>query len=222
MGIEKIGEYARQLGLGVPTGIEIEESLGRVSSKEVFEALRADNDPPETWSAGNVLQASIGQLDNKFSPLQLASYTATLANNGTRMKLHLIKEVKDYNLEKTIETIEPVVLNKIEADDEVWDAVREGMISVSRDTTYGSSRYYLGSYPIIVASKTGSPQANGTTDATFICYAPAEDPEIAIAVVIENGASGQKAAPVALSILNEYFGINQEEILEEENNGLLQ
>ena len=221
LGIEKIGEYARQLGLGVPTGIEIEEALGRVSSKEVFEALRANNNPPETWSAGNVLQASIGQLDNKFSPLQLASYTATLANNGTRMKLHLIKEVKDYNLEKTIETIEPVVLNKIEADDEVWDAVREGMISVSRDTSYGSSRYYLGNYPIIVASKTGSPQANGTTDATFICYAPAEDPEIAIAVVIENGASGQKAAPVAVSILNEYFGINQEEEILEENNGLL-
>jgi len=210
LGIDEIGDYARQLGLGVSTGIEIEEATGRVSSPELFEALRAHNDPPETWSAGNVLQASIGQLDNKFTPLQLASYTATLANNGQRMKLHLIKEVKDYNLEETIEVVEPVVLNTVEADEEVWDAVREGMISVSRDTTYGSSRYYLGSYPITVASKTGSPQANGTTDATFICYAPAEDPEIAIAVVIENGSSGQKAAPVALSILNEYFGFSTE------------
>ena len=185
--------------------------MGRVSSPELFEKLRAHNDPPETWSAGNVLQAAIGQLDNKFTPLQLASYTATLANNGTRMKLHLIKEVKDYNLENTIETIEPVVLNTVEADDEVWDAVKEGMVSVSRDTTYGSSRYYLGAYPITVASKTGSPQANGVTNATFICYAPAEDPEIAIAVVIENGASGQKAAPVAVEILDEYFGFNSEE-----------
>lgn len=220
IGIEKIADYANQLGLGVSTGIEIEEALGRVSSPELFEALRANNDPPETWSAGNVLQAAIGQLDNKFSPLQLASYTATLANNGQRMKLHLIKEVKDYNLEETIETVEPVVLNTVEADEEVWDAVREGMISVSRDTTYGSSRYYLGNYPVTVASKTGSPQANGTTDATFICYAPAEDPEIAIAVVIENGASGQKAAPVALEILNEYFGFN-EESENTDNSGLL-
>ncbi len=211
LGIDAIGDYARQLGLGVSTGIEIEEALGRVSSPELFEELRAHNDPPETWSAGNVLQASIGQLDNKFTPLQLASYTATLANNGQRMKLHLIKEVKDYNLEESIEVVEPVVLNTVEADEEVWDAVREGMISVSRDTTYGSSRYYLGAYPITVASKTGSPQANGTTDATFICYAPAEDPEIAIAVVIENGSSGQKAAPVALSILDEYFGFNSDE-----------
>lgn len=211
LGIDLIADYANQLGLGVATGIEIEEALGRVSSPELFEKLRSHNDPPETWSAGNVLQAAIGQLDNKFTPLQLASYTATLANNGTRMKLHLIKEVKDYTLENTIETIEPVVLNTVEADDEVWDAVREGMISVSRDTTYGSSRYYLGNYPITVASKTGSPQANGVTNATFICYAPAEDPEIAIAVVIENGASGQKAAPVAVEILDEYFGFNSEE-----------
>ena len=221
LGIDKIADYANQLGLGVATGIEIEESTGRVSSPELFEALRAHNDPPETWSAGNVLQAAIGQLDNKFTPLQLASYTATLANNGQRMKLHLIREVKDYNLEETIETVEPVVLNTVEADEEVWDAVREGMISVSRDTTYGSSRYYLGAYPITVASKTGSPQANGTTDATFICYAPAEDPEIAIAVVIENGASGQKAAPVALEILNEYFGFHEEEAEALDENGLL-
>ena len=211
LGIDKIADYANRLGLGVPTGIEIEESLGRTSTPELFEKLRSHYEPPETWSAGNVLQAAIGQLDNKFTPLQLASYTATLANNGQRMKLHLIKEVKSYDLKETVETVEPVVLNTVEADEEVWDAVREGMVSVSRDTTYGSSRYYLGAYPITVASKTGSPQSHGTTDATFICYAPAEDPQIAIAVVIENGASGQKAAPVAVEILDEYFGFNQEE-----------
>lgn len=222
LGIEKIADYAKQLGLGVPTGIEIEEALGRVSTPELFEELRANNDPPESWEAGNVIQAAIGQLDHKFTPLQLASYTATLANNGTRMKLHLIKEVKNYTLDETIETVEPVVLNQVEADDEVWDAVREGMTSVSRDTTYGSSRYYLGSYPIVVPSKTGSPQATADkTNATFICYAPADDPEIAIAVVIENGASGQKAAPVALAILNEYFGLNQEEETSQAGTGLL-
>lgn len=222
LGIEKIADYAKQLGLGVPTGIEIEEALGRVSTPELFEELRANNDPPESWEAGNVIQAAIGQLDHKFTPLQLASYTATLANNGTRMKLHLIKEVKNYTLDETIETVEPVVLNQVEADDEVWDAVREGMTSVSRDTTYGSSRYYLGSYPIVVPSKTGSPQATADkTNATFICYAPADDPEIAIAVVIENGASGPKAAPVALAILNEYFGLNQEEETSQAGTGLL-
>ena len=221
LGIDKIADYANRLGLGVPTGIEIEESLGRTSTPELFEKLRSHYDPPETWSAGNVLQAAIGQLDNKFTPLQLASYTATLANNGQRMKLHLIKEVKSYDLKETVETVEPVVLNTVEADEEVWDAVREGMVSVSRDTTYGSSRYYLGAYPITVASKTGSPQSHGTTDATFICYAPAEDPQIAIAVVIENGASGPKAAPVAVEILDEYFGFNQEEESRLPTNALL-
>ena len=222
VGIDKIADYAKQLGLGVATGIEIEESLGRVSTPELFEQLRANNAQAETWSAGNVLQASIGQLDHSFTPLQLASYTATLANNGTRMKLHLIKEVKSYDLTETIETVEPVVLNTVEAEDEVWEAIREGMTSVSRDTTYGSSRYYLGAYEIVVPSKTGSPQVTTEkTNATFICYAPAEDPEIAIAVVIENGASGQKAAPVALSILNEYFGLNEEDFTITDENGLL-
>ena len=221
LGIDKIADYANRLGLGVPTGIEIEESLGRTSTPELFEKLRSHYDPPETWSAGNVLQAAIGQLDNKFTPLQLASYTATLANNGKRMKLHLIKEVKSYDMSETIEIIEPEEMNIVEADAEVWDAVREGMVSVSRDTTYGSSRYYLGAYPITVASKTGSPQSHGTTDATFICYAPAEDPQIAIAVVIENGASGPKAAPVAVEILDEYFGFNQEEESRLPTNALL-
>lgn len=217
LGIEKIGDYAKQLGLGVATGIEIEEAIGRVSSPELFEQLRANNDPPETWSPGNVLQASIGQLDNKFSPLQLAGYTATLANNGQRMKLHLIKEVRDYNSGEVLEEIEPAVLNTVQADDSVWEAVREGMVAVSRDTTYGSARYYFGNYPVTVAAKTGSPQSNGDADATFICYAPAEDPQIAIAVVIEKGASGPKAAPVAKAILDEYFGFNKP--AEEESTG---
>ena len=125
------------------------------------------------------------------------------------MKLSLIKEVKSYNLDETVEIMEPVVLNKVDAEPEVFETVRDGMIQVSRDTVRGSARYYFGDYPITVASKTGSPEASGTTDATFICYAPAEDPEIAVAVVIEQGVSGQKGAPVARAILDEYFGLNQ-------------
>lgn len=208
LGIDKMGQYAKELGLGVPTGIEIDEAEGRVTSPELFEALRAHNTPPEAWSPGNVIQAAIGQLDHKFTPIQMASYVSTLANFGQRMKLHLIKEVKSYDLNETVETVEPVVLNTVEAEPEVWEAIRDGMVLVSRDTTYGSARYYFGDYPVTVASKTGSPEASSTYNATFICYAPAEDPEIAIAVVIEKGASGQKGAPVARAILDEYFGFD--------------
>ncbi len=212
LGIDQIGRYANELGLGVPTGIEIDESKGRVTSPKLFEELRANNKPPETWTPGNVIQASIGQLDHKFTPIQLASYTATLANFGQRMKLHLVKEIRNYNLDKTVEEVEPVVLNKLDVPDGTFETIREGMVKVSRDLKRGSARYFFGDYPITVAAKTGSPEARGSTDATFICYAPAEDPEIAVAVVIENGASGEKCAPVAKAILNEYFGLNDEEM----------
>ncbi len=207
IGIDTFTEYARQLGLGVETGIEIEESTGRVSTPEVFEELRKNNSNPEKWQEGNVLQAAIGQLDNKFTPLQLAVYAATLGNNGVRMKPHLVKSIESYNMDETIEEIEPEVAYIMDVDKEHFETIREGMVLSSHDPVRGSSRYYLGSYPIQVASKTGTPEASAEKlNATFIAYAPAQDPEIALAVVIEDGYSGQKCAPVAKAILDEYFG----------------
>lgn len=209
LGIENMERYANQLGLGVETGIEIGESTGRFSSPATYEALR-EGQPHDPWSDGNVIQAAIGQLDTAFTPLQLAVYTATLANDGARMRAHLVKSVESYNFEETVEEIQPQVLSQVEAPQEAFDAVREGMVRCSRDTVEGSARYYFGTYPITVAAKTGTPQNTGSqNNATFIAYAPAEDPQIAVAVVIENGYSGQKGAPIARAIFDEYFGLNQ-------------
>ena len=197
--------------MGAPTGIELSEVTGHISCPEYYESVR-EGQADSTWTSGNVLQSSIGQLDNAYTPLQMANYTATLANDGTRMRSHLVKSVESYNLEETISTTEPEVLNQVEASQEAFEEVRQGMLRCSRDTTRGSARYYFGDYPIDVAAKTGTPQATGgELDATFIAYAPANDPEIAVAVVVENGYSGQRGAPVAKAIFNEYFGINEDE-----------
>ena len=210
-GIDNIAKYSEQLGMGAPTGIELSEVTGHISCPEYYESVR-EGQADSTWTSGNVLQSSIGQLDNAYTPLQMANYTATLANDGTRMRSHLVKSVESYNLEETVSTTEPEVLNQVEASQEAFEEVRQGMLRCSRDTTRGSARYYFGDYPIDVAAKTGTPQATGgELDATFIAYAPANDPEIAVAVVVENGYSGQRGAPVAKAIFNEYFGINEDE-----------
>lgn len=208
LGIKKMGEYAEQLGLGVETGIEIGEATGHFSSVETYDELRKNQGNYDAWSDGNIVQAAIGQLDNAFSPLQLAQYTGTLANNGKRMKAHLVKTIESYNFEETIQEIEPVVLNEIN-NPGAFDAVKRGMVSSSLPPL-GSARYYFGNYPIKVASKTGTPQNTGANNnATFIAYAPADNPEIAVSVIVENGYSGQKGAPIAKAIFDEYFGLNE-------------
>ena len=152
----------------------------------------------------------------------MANYTATLANNGTRMRSHLVKSIESYNLEETISTVEPEVLNQVEASADDFEQVRQGMIRCATDATRGSARYYFADYPITVAAKTGTPQASGgALDATFIAYAPADDPEIAVAVVVENGYSGQRGAPVARAVFNEYFGLNEEDIQQQNTDGQL-
>lgn len=199
-GIERLVKYATQFGLGQPTGLELPESKGRMASPETRTALGGK------WQAGDILQASIGQSDSQFSPLQLATYTATLANNGERMSAHIIQKLTSYDT-STVEYETPIsVLSSVDADDSVFKAIRDGMVEAS---TTGTARAQFAYYPIKVASKTGTPEnGDGTCDAVFIAYAPANDPEIAVAVVIENGYQGYTAAPVAKAVFDQYFGYN--------------
>lgn len=192
LGIALINQYAQALGLGVPTGIELAEAKG----------TQCD---PDTIYPGDVLQAAIGQLDNGYSPVQLANYCATIARRGVRMKLSLVKSISSYyNWEDTIETHSPEVANVLDVDPEVFDPIFDGMIQATHDVR-GTSYRYLGDYPITIASKTGTPQTHEFPNSTFICFAPAEDPQIAIAVVIEKGWHGYTGAPVARAVLDSYF-----------------
>ena len=200
LGIDTLVDYASQFGLGEPTGIELPEATGHMSSPKYSESVG------EIWNPGDVLQTSIGQSKSLFTPLQLATYTATLANGGVRMKTHLVKSVKSYSLDETVEDIEPEIVVDMGLSETAVSAIRDGMIRASGQNGYsGTSGAYFGNYPISVASKTGTPETTGFPNGTYICYAPADDPQIAVAVVIENGYHGYWGAAVAKAIFDEYF-----------------
>lgn len=200
LGVDTLLDYAKQFGLGEPTGIELPEAIGHMASPAYSESIG------EIWNPGDVLQASIGQGKSLFTPLQLATYTATLANGGVRMKTHLVKSIHTYNLDETVEEIEPEVVVDMDLSDTAVSAIRDGMIRASGQNGYsGTSGAYFGNYPISVASKTGTPETTGYPNGTYICYAPADDPQIAVAVVIENGYHGYWGAAVAKAIFDEYF-----------------
>ena len=153
-----------------------------------------------------------GQLDHGFTPIQLASYTATLASDGQRMQLHLVKSVNGYGSGAVEIKTEPKVVDQVPASPEVFQVVREGMIAASQPG--GTSAQSWIDFPMTVASKTGTPESLDNLTSTYICYMPAEDPEIAIAVVIEDGGQGYTGAPVARKIADQYFfgGIRTETV----------
>ena len=155
------------------------------------------------WYPGDTLQASIGQSDNLFTPLQLANYIATLANGGTRYETHLLKSVKSNVQQKIIEEKEPVVAEKIELKPENHKAVLAGMIDV---TSAGTASATFDKYPIQVAAKTGTAEVGrGSDNAVFVAFAPYDNPQIAVAVVVEHGSHGSDIAIIARDIFDEYF-----------------
>ena len=199
MGIDAIDEYAHALGLGVKTGVETGEATGVIANPEYKEQLL------QLWNPGDVIQAAIGQSDTEVTPLQLASYTATLASRGLRYKTHLVRSVMSYDLSETLYTAEPEILSDLSAYADDFDLVRGGMIA---SATEGTVRSWFGDYPVLVATKTGTPQtgqAEKSNNASFIAFAPADDPEIAVAIVLEQGGHGYYIAPLMKDILDYYF-----------------
>ena len=198
LGIDKIQEYAHLLGLGTDTGLELSNAVGGISGPDRSELLGT------TWQPGNVCQTSIGQMDTAVTPLQLANYVATLANGGTHYSAHLLKEVKSNDYSQVVERYEPQVLNQLDIEPENLAAVTEGMLRV---TTEGSAKTYFADLGVQVAAKTGSAQVSSATEsnALFVAFAPYEDPEIALAIVVEKGGSGSTLANIAAEILEYYF-----------------
>lgn len=186
--------YAEKFGFGEYTGIEIEESKGTLAGRD-----------STSWQAGNTVQAAIGQSDNAFTPLQLATYAATIANDGVRLKTHLVSKITDYERKNTIEDYDnPVEVESCGVSKENLDIVRNAMLDVTRDEN-GTAYSVFGNYKVKVAAKTGTAENSGSDHTTFICYAPFDNPEIAIAVVIEHGARGMYSMQVAKDLLDAYF-----------------
>ena len=199
MGIDLINKYAAMFGLGQSTGIELPEDTGLVASPATSQALG------QQWYDGLLLSAAIGQGDTLCTPLQLANYIATLVNGGTRYEAHLLKTVKSSDYSQVILEKEPEALDTIDISRENLDTVKYGIYLLG---TEGSVASYFKDLPVTVGAKTGTAQVGSETaesNAVFVCFAPYEDPEIAIALVVEHGGSGTSVAAIAADILAAYF-----------------
>ena len=196
-GIKTLQAYASKFGLGEYTGIEIAEKKGWMAGPDTSAHF------DQTWYEGNTMFAAIGQENSQFTPLQIANYIATLANGGKHYKAHLLKEVKSSDYSRVTETYQPELLDSIDIDQSALDAVRRGMYNLSQTS---SMARYFSSLPVKVGCKTGTAQvAAKTANAVFVCFAPYDDPQIALCLVAEQGASGSSLAQLAAGILAQYF-----------------
>lgn len=195
-GIKKLDEYATAFGLGQSTGIEIGDVSGVLASPEWAEAHDRE------WTDGQTITAAIGQSYNLFTPLQLANYVATLVSGGEHYEAHLLKNVKSYDNSRVIDVYGKRPLNDLNISDSTMAAVTKGM----HDLTYDSLRSAFSRCVVEAGAKTGSAQV-GTdiANGTFVAYAPYDDPEIAIAIVVEKGGSGSLLANAAVDIINAWF-----------------
>ena len=206
MGIEKIDKWVKYFGLGEYTGIDLGgEAKGTRSNKE-FHYKNFD------YQWGSVLTAfsSIGQLYNSYTPLQLANYTSAIANGGKRYTPYVIKKVVSADGKVVMER--KPEYEQIPVKKETLDAIKQGMLAVA-NSTEGTADIVFRDFPYKVAGKTGTAEydPNHSNNGVFICFAPAEKPEIAVAVVIERGVFGYYAAEVARDIMTEYFKLNDKD-----------
>ena len=201
MGIDIIDEYASMFGLGQKTGIEINgEKTGRVAGPAASEALGQE------WYDGLLLSAAIGQGTTECTPIQLANYIVTLVNGGNRYPVHLLKTVKTSDYSQVVEEYSAEPLDSINISEENLETVKEGMGLMASE---GSVAKYFKDLPVKVGAKTGTAQVGSATaesNAVFVCFAPYDDPEIAISIVVERGGSGTELGAIAADIVSAYFG----------------
>jgi len=172
------------------------------------------------WNITDTLNVTIGQGQNAYTPVQIANYIATIANGGYKNKLTLINSIKNYDNSQTLYERE-VASERIDLNNyENLEHVKLGMRKV---VTEGSVKSIFKDFPISVAAKTGTAQRSGINPVTgdtydeyawFVAFAPYEDPEIAISIVLFQGGSGGYAAPIAREIIAEYFGLNDTNVEE--------
>lgn len=190
--------YAYKLGLGQRTGVEVSEAVGRLTTKS-----------DSNYMASLDVQAAIGQGNTVVSPIQLATYAATLANNGTRYRTHFVEAILDTNTGEVLSETKPEVMDVIEGTGNTFELVRQGMKQVP-STISGK----ISSYPVPIACKSGTPQRSETyapgkhyLNAMMVAYLPADDPQIAIGISIEYGGYGARTGDLVVDIANAYFAL---------------
>lgn len=207
LSIETIDATAKGLGLGEPTGVELSEtSRSHRANPETRLKLYGEDDERSKWYPGNKILASIGQDENRFTPMQLAVYTATLANRGTRYAATFLSRVVSSDYSTVIRESTPTVMSTMAISEEAYSAVYEGMLKV---TTEGTAASYFRQWDsdIAVCGKTGTAEhgSGGSNNGSFVCFAPAENPQIAIAVYGEKAGQGGNLSKIAQAIMDVYF-----------------
>lgn len=194
LGVDTFSAMAEQLGLAQPTGVEVPEAEGRLTWST-----------DENYQAGLTLMAAIGQGNTAVTPAQLAVYAATLATGGQRPTLHFADRALQPATGQTVWQYEPS-FTTVPGGETVFGPIRDGMKRMAQ------TNRYLREAPVVCAAKTGSPQLadtlpNGThyVNSVLIGYAPADDPQIAVAVVLEYGGGGANATPVLRAVLDAWF-----------------
>ena len=199
---------AKALGLGEPTGVELKEYLG-YRANEQTKATLYKGDNKRFYKADQIL-AAIGQSDNRFTPIQLAVYTATLANKGTRYKATFLNRVVSADYRQLLEESIPAVASQLNISDDAYKAYSEGMYNVAHNRDGTADTVFM-NYPIKIAAKTGTAQNGGDLpdNGAFVCYAPFDKPQIAIAIYGEKAGHGSDLATIAKAILDVYFSVGE-------------
>ena len=227
MGIDVLDKYAEYFGLGTKTGIELPgEVSGTLASKEYVKSINSN------WNPGDTINAAIGQGYNKFTPLQMTKYISMIANGGNNIDVSIIKTIqKPDGTEVSKEEINDFVNKKLGLNDntqsedininaEYLKAIKEGMKSVTSGES-GTASVRFKDFNIKVGGKTGSAEAGkdknnkDIVNAWFAAFAPYDDPEIAIVVMVENGGHGNYTAEAVRNIMAEYFGMNTQNVTED-------
>lgn len=204
LGVDDLGKFAANFGLGEYSGIELVEAKGNMSNQ----ANHMDYAGTE-WRIGDTLQAAIGQSDSVFTPIQMAEYCATVANSGTRYSASILKSIRNYDYSEKLYDREPTVMSTVESAEYNWAAVHEGMWQVLNDYINEKNVNVWVDCQWRVAGKTGTAQKGEgiQNDGIFMCYAPYKDPEVAIFVAVERGGAGADVQFIARHIMDAYITI---------------
>ena len=220
MGIENLDKYATYFGLGTKTGVQLpSETSGMLASKD------SAKNAGITWGPGQAINAAIGQGLNEFTPLQMAKYISMLANGGNSIDVSIVKSVSNQNGTEVLKNELDEYINdrlklngeekeNLEIKQENLDAVLEGMRSVTYESG-GTAYNIFKDFNIGVGGKTGSAEAGANVNAWFVGFAPYDDPEIAVVLMVENGGHGNYTAEAVRKIMAEYFGMNAQNIYED-------
>ena len=207
LSINVLDGVAKKMGLGEPTGVELAEDVGQRANREVKKALYIGFD--SGWFTADQILAAIGQSINRFTPMQLCVYATTLANRGVRRQATFMNRVVSADYQNLLEESQPTVVDTLAISDDTYNAIIEGMIRVNGPE--GTAGDYFVGFDHNVAGKTGTAEDDptGSDNGAYICFAPVEDPQIAIAIYVEKGGHGASMAMIAREMIAEYLDVEE-------------